>query len=101
MTPIATARVPCLAADGTKVATIIVTPDMGVEKIVQLAPLVCIPVEAAAENGETEIQLRENGRYYYDLVHNGTSQDLRLRCQLARRRPNLREGDADSGRIET
>jgi predicted component of viral defense system (DUF524 family) len=101
MTPIQTADVPCFAIDGSKIATIILTPDTADEKLVQLSPLVSVPMESAEENGETEIQLRENGHYYYDLVHDWTPRDLRLRCHLARRRPNLKPRDFDSGRIET
>jgi hypothetical protein len=68
---------------------------------VELAPIVHVPAEVAAEQGVTELQLRENGRYYYDIDRGTDTRDLRLRCHLARRRRNLKPAAADAGRIET
>src|SRR4051812_41901796 len=102
MNAIDTAEIDCRAADGSRVATILITPDMEDSRRVELAPLVCITPEVALENGETEVQLRENGRYYYDIrCDPGDARDLRLRCDLAQRRRNLGAAAADAGRIET
>lgn len=95
------ALVECRASDGLRIATVILTPDMDEAESIVLAPLIQLAPELAAEHGETEVQLRENGRYYYDLERTGDSRDLRLRCHLARRRRNLKHGDKDAGRIET
>lgn len=96
------AEIECRATDGARVATIVLTPDMEDGGRIELAPLVSLTPEAALENGETEFQLRENGRYYYDIRRDpGDSRDLRLRCHLARRRRNLASTAADGGRVET
>jgi predicted component of viral defense system (DUF524 family) len=95
------ARIECRATDGSPVATVALTPDMDDGGRVELSPLIHLAPEVAAENGETEYQLRENGRYYYDLERNTGGRDLRLRCHLARRRLNLKTAAADAGRIET
>ena len=95
------AHIECRASDGTRVATIILTPDMDDAGNAALAPIIQLAPEVATEHGETVFQLRENGRYYYDLDRAGDARDLRLRCHLARRRRNLKSGDKDAGRIET
>ncbi len=102
MNAIDVAEIPCQAQDGTCLATLLITPDMADEDRVELAPILSVTPEEALENGETEFQLRENGRYYYDLQSEpGAPSDLRLRCHLARRRRNLAGTAPDAGRIET
>lgn len=95
------AQVNCRASDGSLIATVVLTPDMDDSGNVQLAPLIRLALETAAAHGETEFQLRENGRYYYDLDRGEDHRDLRLRCHLARRRRNLKTASTDAGRIET
>ena len=95
------ASIECRAPDGSRIATVTLTPDMHDGGRVELAPIIRLAPEVAAEHGETEFQLLENGRYYYDLDRGGDDRDLRLRCHLARRRPKLGAGAADEGRLET
>jgi predicted component of viral defense system (DUF524 family) len=96
------AEIECRAADGAKVATVILTLDMPDVARVEIAPLIVLTAEAAAENGESVFQLRENGRYYYDVAKlEGDGRDLRLRCDLARRRRDLKSTAPDAGRVET
>ena len=95
------AGIECRSADGLPVATVALTPDMEDGGRVELSALIRVAPEVAAEHGETEFQLRENGRYYYEVDRGGDSRDLRLRCHLARRRRNLKSTVADAGRIET
>ncbi|MGI9067634.1 MAG: DUF2357 domain-containing protein [Pyrinomonadaceae bacterium] len=94
-------EIACIAVDGTKVAAVTLTPDMPDEKRIELAPLIQLTPETAQANGETEYQLLENGRYYYDIEKCVDVEDLRLRCHLAHRRRNLRDKEPDAGRIET
>lgn len=95
------ARIECLAPDGSFVVAVVLTPDMEEISSIDLSPIIELPPEIAAEHGETALQLRENGRYYYDLERSAGARDLRLRCHLARRRRNIGTGDPDSGRLET
>lgn len=93
-------QVPCLSPDQLVIAMIVLSPDMDAGERVESAPIVSIDPGSAAENGETVYQLRENGRYEYE-VQTTDRRDLRLRCTIARRRRNLKPGAADAGRIET
>ena len=95
------AQIECRAPDGSPVALVTLTPDMDEPGQLELAPIVHVATEAAAEYGVTEFQLRENGRYYYDIDRGSDTRDLRLRCHLARRRRNLKHLASDAGRIET
>jgi len=96
-----TAPITCRAPDGSPVATILITVDTDYSGPPKGAPLIRITPETAAENGETDIQLRENSRYYYDLDRGSDHRDLRLRSSLSRRRRNLKAHQVDAGRIET
>ena len=65
------------------------------------APLIQIDAAEARQHGETPVQLRESERYEYEVFAEGGS-DLRLRCDLARRRRSLgSDGKPDAGLIET
>ncbi len=59
----------------------------------------------AEQQGEAEVQLRENGRYEYVLMQAGRASNeaagnLRLQCSLSQRSPSCRN-DEDRGRLET
>jgi predicted component of viral defense system (DUF524 family) len=86
------------------VARVRITPDSNHTGPDATAPLVRLNPEAATEHGEAEIQLREAGRYEYEVDCGSDPRDLRLRQRsqprLVRRR-TLRGNQADAGRIET
>lgn len=97
------ARIECRSREGTLVGHIVITPDMAAGGSIELAPLISLGDEGSAGDEQTSFQLRENGRYYYDLeLSEQESRDLRLRCgKIGRRKPRLGLGKPDSGRIET
>lgn len=103
MRPVDIAPIECRAEDGALVATVVISHDMAEEKAPGLAPIAEVPEEETEEFAETRFQLRENGRYYYDIeLAKGEKRDLRLRAgNLAGRRPRLKPGQPDSGRIDT
>ncbi|MCX6864850.1 MAG: DUF2357 domain-containing protein, partial [Verrucomicrobia bacterium] len=74
---------------------------MKAESRVELSPIIDVSDDEIECFGETRFQLRENGRYYYDLIPVLDKRDLRLRSTLSRRRPRLASDRPDSGRIET
>jgi predicted component of viral defense system (DUF524 family) len=95
------ANIECRSANGTLVAVVEITcdmPDCGVEAFAGI-------IEITANDGPglagTQFQLRENGRYLYEVHPSDAGRDLRLRSHLARRRPRLRGGQNDAGTIET
>lgn len=95
------ASVPIIGADGSRLATLVITSDTEHTGVAETAPLIRVSPEAASESFETELQLRESARYYYDVELPDPTRDLRLRSKLSKRRGNLRPAQADSGRIET
>lgn len=93
-------RLPLLSDTGDAIAYLAITPTRD-EVDPHLAALVEVDEAVASEYGETRVQLREAERYEYELEVSDSKRDLRLSCNLATRRQNLRANQCDAGLIET
>src|SRR5262245_46736031 len=94
-------RFSCRSPGGAIIGHILIVPEEDSEKP-ELAPLVQVDEAIAREHGETPVQLRELGRYEYEVQPLGARRDLRLRCRLIAWRRKRSVGHLnDTGRIET
>jgi predicted component of viral defense system (DUF524 family) len=101
MQPRDVARIECRSASGLLVAVLEITSDIPDSGIDALAGIIEIDASKDTQMSESRFQLRENGRYFYEVHPCNDGCDLRLRSHLSRRRPRLPKGQRDAGTIET
>lgn len=92
-------RVPLCDLSGARLAVVEITPRRDLVGR-DSDPVIIVDPHVASEYGETEVQLREAEVYEY-LLQPEVAGDLRLRSSLSSRRKGLKQGERDSGQIET
>lgn len=101
MLPLKECQLPCVSETGSIIAHLQIIPALDSESP-ETSYLVAVDPFTAREYGETQVQLRELGRYEYAVIPVETGRDLRLRCNLAQRRRSLKADELpDEGWIDT
>jgi len=99
--PVPEAKIECKSHDGRVLAWVhIISEEVWKTNRWETAPLVKLDSKEARKVNEAEYQLRENGRYEYELERTeGISNSLRVQCACARRSASCKNHE-DRGRIE-